>query len=68
MVFTESFDAGVMCRFLTSLTGHFDRKIHLVMDRHSVHRLKAVRAWLDEHADRVELHFLPSYPPELNPD
>ncbi|WP_245699554.1 hypothetical protein [Streptomyces roseifaciens] len=26
MVFTESFDAKVMCRFLTLLVGHFDRK------------------------------------------
>lgn len=68
MVFTESFDAGVMCRFLTRLAGHFDHKIHLVVDRHSAHRSKAVRAWLEEHADRIELHFLPSYSPELNPD
>ncbi|MEU0103743.1 IS630 family transposase [Streptomyces sp. NPDC006267] len=68
MVFTESFDAEVMCRFLTRLVGHFDRKVHLVVDRHSAHRSKAVRAWLADHEDQVELHFLPSYSPELNPD
>ncbi|MGW6691870.1 IS630 family transposase [Streptomyces sp. NPDC054961] len=68
MVFTESFDANVMCRFLGRLAGHFDRKIHLVVDRHSAHRSRTVRDWLADHADQVELHFLPSYSPELNPD
>lgn len=68
MVFTESFDAKVMCRFLTRLVGHFDRKVHLVVDRHSAHRSKAVQAWLANHKDQVELHFLRSYSPELNPD
>ncbi|MEW1701013.1 transposase, partial [Streptomyces sp. NPDC091278] len=33
MVFTETFDAKVMCRFLTRLVGHFDRKVHLIVDR-----------------------------------
>ncbi|MFJ9552083.1 transposase [Streptomyces erythrochromogenes] len=32
MVFTESFTAEVMCRFLDRLAGHFDHKIHLVDD------------------------------------
>ncbi|MFI6007207.1 IS630 family transposase [Streptomyces sp. NPDC051366] len=68
MVFTKSFDANVMCRFLDRLAGHFDRKIHLVVDRHSAHRSRTVRDWLADHADQVELHFLPSYSPELNPD
>jgi transposase len=68
MVFTQSFDARVMCRFLDRLAGHFDRKVHLIVDRHPAHRSKAVRAWLASHKDQVELHFLPSYSPELNPD
>ncbi|WP_455770038.1 IS630 family transposase [Streptomyces griseoaurantiacus] len=68
MVFTESFDATVMCRFLGRIVGHFDRKAHLIVDRHSAHRSKTVRAWLADHQDRIELHFLPSYSPELNPD
>ncbi|MGP4086087.1 IS630 family transposase [Streptomyces sp. KR55] len=68
MVLTETFDARVMCRFLDRLIGHFERKVHLVVDGHSAHRSRKVRAWLAEHADRIELHFLPSYAPELNPD
>ncbi|MFD5937314.1 IS630 family transposase [Streptomyces sp. NPDC060333] len=68
MVFTESFDAKVMCRFLARIVGHFDRKVHLIVDRHSAHRSRTVRAWLAGHKDEIELHFLPSYSPELNPD
>ncbi|MGW6392899.1 IS630 family transposase [Streptomyces sp. NPDC055103] len=68
MVFTESFDAKVMCRFLARIVSHFDRKVHLIVDRHSAHRSKTVRAWLAGHQDQIELHFLPSYSPELNPD
>ncbi|WP_312635728.1 IS630 family transposase [Streptomyces noursei] len=68
MVFSETLDADVMCRFLERLVGQFDRKIHLVVDGHSAHRSKTVRTWLADHTDAIELHFLPPYSPELNPD
>ncbi|WP_446446979.1 IS630 family transposase [Streptomyces bacillaris] len=68
MVFTESFTAEVMCRFLDRLAGHFDHKVHLVVDGHSAHRSRKVRAWLAAHPDTVELHFLTPHSPELNPD
>jgi hypothetical protein len=45
IVLTESFDATVMCRFLARIVGHLDRKVHLIVDRHSAHRSKTVRAW-----------------------
>nr|WP_245880386.1 transposase [Streptomyces zhaozhouensis] len=45
-----------------------ERDVHLVVDRHSAHRSKSVWAWLADHEDRVEPHFLPPYSPELNPD
>ncbi len=44
MVFTETFDADVMCRFLNRLVGHFGHNVHLVVDRHSAHRSRKVRA------------------------
>ncbi|WP_425587761.1 IS630 family transposase [Streptomyces plumbiresistens] len=68
MVFTDTFDADVMCRFLDRLAGHLDRKVHLVVDGHSAHRSRKVRAWLADHPGLIELHSLPSYSPELNPD
>lgn len=69
MVFTETFDADVMCRFLDRLAGHFDRKVHLVVDGHSAHRSRKVRAWLPDHPDRPDRAALSaSYSPEPNPD
>ncbi|MGI5448554.1 transposase [Streptomyces sp. CA-243310] len=61
-------ETWVMCRFLTRIVGHFDRKVHLIFDRHSAHRSKTVQAWLAGRTDEIEVHFLPSYSPELNPD
>ena len=29
---------------------------------------KPVKAWLADHGDRIEVFYLPSYAPELNPD
>ncbi|MFD9022358.1 transposase [Streptomyces sp. NPDC059570] len=68
MVFTESFTAELMCRFLDRLAGHVDRKAPLAVDRHSAHRSRKVRDWLATHPDDVELHFPPPYSPELHPD
>ncbi|MFJ7124989.1 transposase [Streptomyces sp. NPDC098101] len=48
---TETFDAKVVCRFLARLVGHFDRKVHLIVNRHSAHRSKTVRAWLADHSE-----------------
>jgi transposase len=33
-----------------------------------VHHSKLVKLWLAENADKIEVFYLPSYSPELNPD
>ncbi|MFD2468447.1 IS630 family transposase [Amycolatopsis silviterrae] len=66
-VYHGSLTTEIMTGFLDRLTRHLDRRIHLVADRHPVHRSRAVRDWITERADRIELHFLPGYSPELNP-
>jgi transposase len=65
--FTGSFTGPVFLAFLDRLVRHLDRKIHLVVDGHPVHRRVNVRNWLAERVDRIEMHFLPGYSPELNP-
>ncbi len=42
--------------------------MHVVADRHPAHRSKVVRSWLRAGAERVELHPIPGYSPEANPD
>jgi transposase len=68
MVFTERFTSSVMVRFLKRLVRHAGRKVVLIVDGHPVHKSARVRRWLDEHAGAIEMHLLPPYSPDLNPD
>jgi len=66
-LYTGSFNGPVFLAYLKRLAAHLDRKIHLIVDGHPVHRRVSIRSWLAEHADAMEMHFLPGYSPELNP-
>lgn len=67
-IYTERLNAS---RFL-ELLKHFMRgrkgPVFLVLDRHPVHIAKAVAQYVQSLKGRLELHFLPGYAPELNPD
>ncbi|WP_081539372.1 MULTISPECIES: IS630 family transposase [Kitasatospora] len=67
-VYRGLFTAEVFCDFLDRLNRQFDRPVHLLVDRHSVHRSRKVRAWLADHPGRITMHLLPAYAPETNPD
>jgi transposase len=63
-----SFTGAVFIDFLRRLLRDCgERKVHLIVDGHPVHRAKLVSAWVGRHAERIELHVLPGYSPELNP-
>ena len=67
-LFTGSFTGAVFIDFLRRLLRDCQgRKVHLIVDGHPVHRAKLVSAFIGRHAERIELHFLPGYSPELNP-
>ena len=44
------------------------KKVFLILDNLRVHHSKPVKAWVAEHQDKIELFYLPSYSPELNPE
>lgn len=67
-VFAGRFDTAEFLTFCTRLISGYDTKIHLVADGHPVHRSKATKKWMAEHAEEIELHYLPAYAPHLNPD
>jgi transposase len=54
--------------FLERLCYSRKRKIFLIVDNLRVHKSTVVREWLEERTEKVELFFLPSYSPDLNPD
>jgi transposase len=67
-LFVGSFTGAVFIDFLRRLLRDCGgRKVHLIVDGHPVHRSRLVSGWVGRHADRVQLHFLPGYSPELNP-
>jgi transposase len=42
--------------------------VFLILDNLKVHHSELVRKWLEKHKDKIEVFYLPSYSPELNPD
>ena len=68
MVFKENFNGAVFIKFIKRLLRLRRRKVLLIVDRHPAHRSAEVKRWLDRHAARLELFFLPGYSPDLNPD
>lgn len=68
MLFRQALDARRLIRFLTRLIRDAGRKVFLVLDNLKVHHAKVVRAWLEGHREQIEVFYLPSYSPELNPD
>ena len=53
---------------MTRLIKDSDKKIYLILDNFKVHHSYKVKDWVKEHENELELFFLPSYSPELNPD
>ena len=68
MLFEDSFTAEVFLNFLKRLTKGSETKIFLILDNLRVHHAKILKPWLEENKDKIELFYLPSYSPELNPD
>ena len=68
MIYKDAMNSQTMIKFLKRLVKDSDRKVFLVLDNLRVHHSHIVRDWLAEHEDQIELFFLPSYSPELNPD
>jgi transposase len=61
-------NAPTVIRFLQRLIRDARRKVFLILDRLQPHRARLTREWLAEHRAEIEVHYLPPYSPELNPD
>ena len=68
MALRESLNAEIFIKFLRQLIKGRKRKVILIVDNLRVHHSKPVKAWVNEHRERIELVYLPSYSPDLNPD
>lgn len=68
MIYDGALNVGIFLKFLARLIKGRKRKLFLIVDNLRVHRAKAVAAWVAEHADLIELFYLPPYAPDTNPD
>jgi transposase len=67
-IFDGALNADILIDFFKRLVKDAGRKLYLILDNLKVHHSKPVKAWLAEHADEIEVFYLPSYSPELNPN
>lgn len=67
MIIDESFNSDKLIEFLEALIKDAGKKVFLILDNLRVHHSKPVKAWVEERKDKIELFYLPSYSPELNP-
>lgn len=70
MIYTGTMNSERFIEFLEQLIKGTNKKVFLILDNLRVHHSKPVKEWLqkEENKDKIELFFLPSYSPELNPD
>lgn len=68
MIIDEAFNSDKLIEFLEALIKDAGKKVFLILDNLRVHHSKPVKAWAAERKDKIELFYLPSYSPELNPE
>ena len=68
MIIDEAFDAEKSIEFLNALVKDASKKVFLILDNLRVHHSKLVKAWVAGYSAQIELFYLPSYSPQLNPE
>ena len=67
-IFDGALNSDILIDFLKRLVKGATKKVFLILDNLRVHHSKPVKAWLAENTAAIEVFYLPSYSPELNPD
>ena len=67
MTFDGTMNSALFTEFLDLLIHDIGGKIFLIVDHVKYHTSRETSEWVKEHKDRIELFFLPSYSPDLNP-
>ena len=67
-VYTGRLNAARFIEFLKAFMRHRRRPVFLVLDGLPAHKAKVVAGYVQSLQGKLELHFLPGYAPDLNPD
>jgi len=68
MVYNDKMNSQTLIKFMERLIKDTKQKILLILDNLKVHHSYIVKDWLKEHSNEIEVFYLPTYSPELNPD
>lgn len=68
LIVDGNFNHERLIQFFDLLIKDTPRKVFLILDNLGVHHCKPVKAWLAAHDQQIEVFYLPSYSPELNPE
>jgi len=68
IAYQETLTAQVLIQFMSRLIKSSERKVSLILDNLKVHHSRAVKKRLETKKEQIEVFYLPSYLPELNPD
>jgi transposase len=68
VTYAGKLDAEAFVAFLVNFLRGRTGKVFLVVDGHPAHKANLVKTYIQNLQGRLELHFLPPYAPDLNPD
>ena len=68
MTYEGKMNQARLIDFMKRLIKSNDRKVFFILDNLKVHHGKIAKAWFQKNKDRIEVFYLPSYSPDLNPD
>lgn len=66
--YSGKLDAESFVQFLKDFMKGRKKNVMLVVDGHPAHKANLVKEYIAQLKGRLELHFLPPYAPDLNPD
>lgn len=67
-VYNGKLNAGLFIQFLRDFMWRRRKPVYLIVDSLPAHKAKSVQAYVASLNGRLELHFLPTYAPDTNPD
>jgi transposase len=66
--FAGALNADLFVALLKQMMRHRKRGVHLILDSLPAHRKACVREFVASTGGKLQVHFLPGYAPDLNPD
>ena len=68
MLYRKGMTGSLFIEFLKRLVRSSKRKVFLIVDNLRAHKARKVTQWLQNNKKQIEVHYLPAYSPDLNPD